>query len=75
VITVQRVFDPLADEVLYPTAQRLLQHCDAVLRLPGESAGADQDVRTAESLGLPVYHDVTEIPRRAQCAAEIPRRP
>lgn len=31
--------DPLADEVLYPTAHRLLTRCDAVLRLPGESAG------------------------------------
>ena len=55
--------DALADQVLYPTAQRLLRHCDAVLRLPGQSAGADQDVATAEELGLPVYRDVTEIPR------------
>src|SRR6478672_3509789 len=36
------VSDPLANEVMYPTAQRVLQHCDAVLRLPGESTGADQ---------------------------------
>ncbi|MER7190364.1 DUF4406 domain-containing protein [Streptomyces flaveolus] len=56
--------DPLADRVLYPTADRLLAHCDAVLRLPGDSAGADQDVATARRRGLPVYHDVTEIPRR-----------
>jgi hypothetical protein len=55
--------DELADDVLYPTAQRLLQHCDAVLRLPGQSAGADQDVTTAVKLGLPVFHDVAEIPR------------
>ena len=54
--------DALADYVLYPTAQRLLQHCDAVLRLPGQSAGADQDVATARKLSLPVYHDVAEIP-------------
>jgi hypothetical protein len=54
--------DALADYVLYPTAQRLLQHCDAVLRLPGQSAGADQDVATAKELGLPVYHDVAQIP-------------
>ena len=59
------VHDALAEQVLYPTAQRLLQHCDAVLRLPGESAGADMDVATAERLGLPVYHQVAEIPRRA----------
>ncbi|WP_098463910.1 DUF4406 domain-containing protein [Isoptericola jiangsuensis] len=56
--------DALADDVLYPTAQRLLEHCDAVLRLPGESTGADQDVAIATSRGLPVYHDVTEVPRR-----------
>ncbi|MFF7588980.1 DUF4406 domain-containing protein [Kitasatospora purpeofusca] len=56
--------DPLADRVLHPTADRLLTHCDAVLRLPGDSVGADQDVATARRLGLPVYRDVTEIPRR-----------
>jgi hypothetical protein len=56
------VLDPLADQVMYPTAQRLLQHCDAVLRLPGDSNGADQDVAIARDRGLPVYFDVTEIP-------------
>ncbi|MEU7076742.1 DUF4406 domain-containing protein [Streptomyces sp. NPDC046409] len=57
--------DPLAEQVLYPTADRLLARCDAVLRLPGDSAGADQDVVTAWRRGLPVYHDVSEIPRLA----------
>ena len=56
------VTDPLAEQVRYPTAQRLLQHCDAVLRLPGASAGADQDVAIARERGLPVYHRVEEIP-------------
>lgn len=56
--------DPLADEVLYPVAHRLLAHCDAVLRLPGDSAGADQDVATARGRGLPVYVEAGEIPRR-----------
>lgn len=56
--------DPLAEQVLYPTAERLLAHCDAVLRLPGESAGADEDVATARRRGLPVYFDVSEIPPR-----------
>ena len=58
--------DDLAADVLYPTAQRLLEHCDAVLRLPGESAGADQDVAIATARGLPVYHDVPELPRRVE---------
>ena len=54
--------DPLADQVMYPTAERLLEHCDAVLRLPGESTGADQDVAIAHRRGIPVYHRVEEIP-------------
>jgi hypothetical protein len=54
--------DPLAEQVMYPTAQRLLQHCDAVLRLPGESKGADQDVKIAQELGIPVYHALDEVP-------------
>ncbi|BAL90822.1 hypothetical protein AMIS_56020 [Actinoplanes missouriensis 431] len=51
-----------ADEIFYPTARRLLQHCDAVLRLPGESTGADQDVKIAQERGIPVYYDLAEIP-------------
>ena len=56
------VGDPVSEEVLYPTAERLLQHCDAVLRLPGASTGADQDVRIARERGLPVYERVEDIP-------------
>lgn len=54
--------DPLAEQVMYPTAERLLQHCDAVLRLPGESRGADQDVAIARERGIPVYTSLAEIP-------------
>jgi hypothetical protein len=54
--------DPLAEQVMYPTADRLLEHCDAVLRLPGDSKGADQDVAIARERGLLVYHSLEEIP-------------
>ena len=54
--------DPLAEQVMYPTAQRLLQHCDGVLRLPGESTGADQDVAIARERGVPVWHRVEDVP-------------
>ncbi|WP_199484441.1 DUF4406 domain-containing protein [Microbacterium sp. C448] len=54
--------DPLAADVMYPVAHRLLQHCDAVLRLPGESRGADQDVAIARERGLPVYTALAEVP-------------
>lgn len=49
-------------DVMYDTAARLLQHCDAVLRLPGESTGADTDVRIARERGLPVYFSIDEVP-------------
>ncbi|MDX6541141.1 MAG: hypothetical protein QOI71_2751 [Gaiellales bacterium] len=48
--------------ILTPTAERLLQHCDAVLRLPGQSTGADNDVRIANERGIPVYTRIEEIP-------------
>jgi len=54
--------DPLAQQVMYPTAERLLQRCDAVLRLPGESRGADQDVAIARSRNLPVWFALDEVP-------------
>jgi hypothetical protein len=54
--------DPMAAQVMYPTAQRLLQHCSAVLRLPGESTGADQDVAIARERGLPVYYRIEDVP-------------
>ena len=46
----------------YPVAQRLLRRCDAVLRIPGPSRGADNDVELARALGLPVYTDVNDLP-------------
>jgi hypothetical protein len=59
----------LWDHVMNPTAHRLLQHCDGVLRLPGASQGADQDVRIAGELGLPVWHAVEDIPEALGAAA------
>lgn len=35
----------------------VIQHCDALYRLPGESRGADREVVFANNLGLPVFVD------------------
>ena len=56
------VGDALYEQILHPTAGRLIQICDAVLRLPGASKGADNDVRLARERGIPVYFDIGEIP-------------
>ena len=54
--------DAVSEQFLYPVADRLLQRCDAVLRIEGESKGADEDVRLASERGLPVYFRVEDIP-------------
>ena len=61
----QSVAEPIAQEIMYPTAERLIEHCDAVLRLEGASTGADQDVELARTRGIPVYYDIDEIPQAA----------
>jgi hypothetical protein len=53
--------DAAYEEILYPVAQRLLTKCDAVLRIPGASKGADEDVRIAKELGLKVYYQLEDI--------------
>jgi hypothetical protein len=37
--------------------------CEAVLRLPGESSGADAEVREATTLRIPVFDDLEELLR------------
>jgi hypothetical protein len=53
--------DDVYNEIAYPVAERLLRKCDAVLRLPGESKGADQDVKIALERGLKVFYSLDEV--------------
>lgn len=50
------------EEILYPVAERLLQKCDAILRLEGESKGADQDVKIGRERGLEIYYNLSDVP-------------
>jgi len=54
--------DPVFQQYQYPVAHRLIERCDAVLRIPGESKGADMDVARARERGLLVCFDVSELP-------------
>jgi len=58
----KEVGDDIFNEIQYPIAHRLLTKCDAILRIKGESKGADQDVVIAKELGLKIYYDLNEIP-------------
>jgi hypothetical protein len=57
-----RVGDAAFDEIFHPIAERLVEHCQGLLRVGGASQGADLMVRIAMDRGLSVYHALREIP-------------
>src|SRR6266480_2575151 len=64
-----RIGDAAFDEVFHPIAERLLERCDALLRVGGPSEGADRLVAVARARGLVVYHALREVPGCATTAA------
>jgi hypothetical protein len=38
-----------------------IEVCDVLLRLPGESGGADLEVKHAEKMGIPVFYSLEEL--------------
>jgi hypothetical protein len=52
-------------ELFHPVAHRLLERCDAVVRIGGPSVGADEMVATAQQLGKRVFTDPADIPAAA----------
>ena len=57
-----KIGDAAFNEIFHPIAVRLLEKCDAVLRVGGPSAGADEMVRVGQSRGLKIYKTLAEIP-------------
>jgi hypothetical protein len=57
----KKIGDEAFNEIFHPTATRLLEKCDAVLRVGGPSAGADEMVRIGRELGLKIYTSTAEI--------------
>ena len=58
----KKLGDEAFQEIFHPIAVRLLEKCDAVLRVGGPSAGADEMVRTGSKLGLKIYTKPADIP-------------
>src|ERR1700752_1433817 len=52
----RRVGDAAFDEGFHPVSERLIPHCQAILRIGGPSAGADLMVKLAREHNLAVYH-------------------
>ncbi len=57
----QKPGDQAWEEIQYPVAHRMLEKCDAVLRMEG----ADEDVKKAKERGLKVYYSLEEVPDAA----------
>jgi hypothetical protein len=58
----KQIGDAAFNEIFHPIATRLLEKCDAVLRVGGPSVGADEMVRVGRALGLTVFTNPGEIP-------------
>ncbi|HTJ37993.1 MAG TPA: DUF4406 domain-containing protein [Dactylosporangium sp.] len=56
------VGDAVFDEIFHPISSRLLERCDAVLRIGGASAGADEMVAQARAEGKAVFASLAEVP-------------
>ncbi|MBL0134501.1 MAG: DUF4406 domain-containing protein [Chitinophagaceae bacterium] len=58
----KEIGDEAFNEIFHPVAIRLIDHCDAVLRIGGPSAGADEMVNTGKARGKRIFFKEEEIP-------------
>lgn len=58
----QQVGNEAYREIFHPIAKRILEKCDAVLRVGGDSEGADMMVEVAQRNDLQIYMKLEEIP-------------
>ncbi|HZG25436.1 MAG TPA: hypothetical protein VEZ17_12685 [Chitinophagaceae bacterium] len=56
------VGDAVFNEIFHPVAVQLIDHCDAVFRVGGNSSGADEMVRTGREKNKIIFNDLQEIP-------------
>ena len=58
----KQVGDDVFNEIFHPIAVKLIDHCDAVLRIGGVSAGADEMIKTGQEKGKLIFLNKSEIP-------------
>lgn len=57
----QHMVHPLTYEEWMEIDFSMLETCDVVLRLDGESSGADREVEYAKEKGIPVVYSIVEL--------------
>lgn len=58
----KKIGDEIFNAIFHPLAIKLIDHCDAVLRIGGASKGADEMVKTAQTKGKIIFFNKLEIP-------------
>jgi len=58
----KQIGDDIFNEIFHPLAIRLIDHCDAVLRIGGPSRGADEMVITGQAKGKKIFYNKDEVP-------------
>lgn len=54
--------DAIFNEIFHPIAIQLIDHCDAVLRIGGPSAGADEMINTGKTKNKIIFTNVSQVP-------------
>ncbi len=57
----KEIGDEPFNEIFHPIAVKLLEKCDAVLRVGGASSGADLMVSTAKEKGAKIFYSIEDI--------------
>jgi hypothetical protein len=58
----KKIGDEVFDGIFHPISRRLVEKCDACLRIGGPSKGADEMVALAKSFGKLVFFRYEEVP-------------
>jgi hypothetical protein len=57
----KKIGDEIFNEIFHPIAIKLIDHCDAVLRIGGASTGADEMVNLGRVKGKRIFYNKSEI--------------
>ena len=58
----KKIGDAAFNEIFHPVAIRLIDHCDAVLRIGGPSSGADEMIVAGKEKGKIIFMNKEEVP-------------
>ena len=58
----KQIGDEALNEIFHPVALKLIDHCDAVLRIGRDSSGADQMIKVGKEKGKKIFLNKDDIP-------------